>query len=167
MDPSSTAGPARPVCSHMTPPMSCRMCFHSLARNIGNYERRGASDSFRGWLWTITRNKVRDHYRGVQGRARAKGGSDAQQQLDQLPQQPPDPASESGTVELRGVRRRALELVQDHFDRNTWQAFWRVAVQGESASDVARELGVSVWAVYKAKSRVLQRLRVELDGLVD
>jgi DNA-directed RNA polymerase specialized sigma24 family protein len=33
--------------------------------------------------------------------------------------------------------------------------------------DVAAELGISVGSVYVAKSRVLQRLREELSGLLD
>ena len=52
------------------------------------------------------------------------------------------------------------------FEPQTWQAFWRTTIQGESPSDVAAELGVSKWTVYKAKSRVLQRLRDEFDDLL-
>ena len=48
-----------------------------------------------------------------------------------------------------------------------WRAFQRVALDGESATEVARELGVSVNAVFIAKSRVLARLREEVAGLVD
>ena len=141
--------------------------FHALTRNIGSYRQRHAGDSFRGWLWTVTRNKVRDHYRERRKQAQAAGGSAAQERLEQLPEQPPEPDSESGSVEIRQLRRRALNLVKDHFDRNTWQAFWRAVVLGEAAADIAADLGVSVWAVYKAKSRVLQRLRSELAGIVD
>jgi DNA-directed RNA polymerase specialized sigma24 family protein len=39
--------------------------------------------------------------------------------------------------------------------------------EGHPRKIVAAELGVSLNAVYKAKSRVLRRLREELDGLVD
>jgi len=141
--------------------------FHALARNIGSYRQRSSGDSFRGWLWTVTRNKVRDHYRERRDRACAAGGTTAYQRLEQLPERPPEPDSECGSVEIRQMRRRALNLVKDHFERTTWQAFWRAVVVGESAADIADDLGVSVWAVYKAKSRVLQRLRAELEGLVE
>ncbi len=40
-------------------------------------------------------------------------------------------------------------------------------VAGRPAEDVARELGVTVNAVYLATSRVLARPRQELDGLLD
>ena len=49
----------------------------------------------------------------------------------------------------------------------TWQAFWRFAVDGEDAAAVADALGRRIGSVYAAKSRVLARLRQELDGLTD
>jgi hypothetical protein len=39
-------------------------------------------------------------------------------------------------------------------------------VQGQSAADVAQQLGTSVNTVYLAKSRILRRLREEFAGLV-
>lgn len=43
--------------------------------------------------------------------------------------------------------------------------FWRVVVGNESVAEVAADLGVSSAAVRMAKSRVLRRLRDELEGL--
>jgi RNA polymerase sigma-70 factor (ECF subfamily) len=40
-------------------------------------------------------------------------------------------------------------------------------VSSRPAAEGAKELGVSVDVVYSAKSRVLRRLREELDGLMD
>jgi RNA polymerase sigma-70 factor (ECF subfamily) len=60
-----------------------------------------------------------------------------------------------------------LDLVRGEFENRTWEAFWRTAVEDRPARDVADELGMSVLAVYKAKSRVLRRLRQELGDLVD
>ena len=53
------------------------------------------------------------------------------------------------------------------FDAATWQAFWACVVEGRSAPDVGRSLGLSPGAVRAAKFRVLYRLRRELDGLID
>lgn len=140
--------------------------FCSLIANIFRFRHSRAGDTFRGWLWTVTRNQVRDQYRKNRHGIRAAGGSDAHARIEQLPQTPPEDTSESGSVEMGGLRRRAMELVQGEFDRRTWQAFWRAAVEGDKPADVAADLGVSVWAVYKARSRVLQRLRDELAGLL-
>ena len=64
------------------------------------------------------------------------------------------------------LAHRALELMKTDFETQTWTAFIRTAVDGQTAGDVAAELGMSVGAVYVAKSRVLHRLRSELDGLL-
>ena len=61
----------------------------------------------------------------------------------------------------------ALELVRAEFEDRTWQAFWRVTVEEKTTADVAEALGISVNAVRLAKSRVLRRLRTELEGLID
>jgi RNA polymerase sigma-70 factor (ECF subfamily) len=63
------------------------------------------------------------------------------------------------------ISRRAMELVRAEFEPRTWEAWWKTAVEGRPAADVAADLGMSVTAVYKAKSRVLLRLRQELAGL--
>ena len=63
--------------------------------------------------------------------------------------------------------RRALQIMQAEFETTTWKACWEFVVSGRPAAEVAAELGVSVDVVYGAKSRVLRRLRQELDGLLD
>ena len=60
-----------------------------------------------------------------------------------------------------------LDLVEAEFEPATLQAFRRLALEGASGAEVAEELGMSVAAVYVAKSRVLQRIRQEAEGLID
>jgi RNA polymerase sigma-70 factor (ECF subfamily) len=141
--------------------------FETLSRRLEAFRNRNSSDSFRGWLWTITRNKIRDFFRRLKGRDQAAGGTDAKQRLNQLPDRPAALTSEQGSCEASQLRSRALELVRGDFEPQTWRAFWRVVIDGDAPADVADDLGLSVWAVYKARSRVLQRLREELEGLVD
>ncbi len=45
-------------------------------------------------------------------------------------------------------------------------AFWRVAVEDLSPSEVAAEMGISANAVRQAKSRVLRRLKEEMGDLI-
>src|SRR5436305_826523 len=58
--------------------------FQSVAVNLGRFHRNEAGDTFRGWLRTITRNKIRDHFRNCQDRPAAVGGSEIHQQLLQV-----------------------------------------------------------------------------------
>ncbi len=53
------------------------------------------------------------------------------------------------------------------FDPKTWQAFLRVTLESEGADKVAADLGMSMNAVFIAKSRVLKRLRQQAHQLVD
>jgi RNA polymerase sigma-70 factor (ECF subfamily) len=142
--------------------------FSAVATHVAEFRRRRPGDSFRGWLWTITRNKIRDHFRRRQGQPQAAGGTDAQQQLAQIPAQPPDPDQTATTPPAGGdMEHRAMELVRAGVEERTWQAFWRVTVDGQAVADVAEELGMSVRAVYEAKYRVRRRIRQELADLID
>ncbi|MEM9643677.1 MAG: sigma-70 family RNA polymerase sigma factor [Planctomycetota bacterium] len=118
-----------------------------------NHEARG---SFRGWLWTITRNKIADHRRGQFGKASGSGGTGALQQLLSLPDDSPE-----STDDIADLHLRALAELKLDFGESTWTAFWRVVVEGDAAKDVGEDLGISVWAVYKAKSRILAKLQEE------
>jgi RNA polymerase sigma-70 factor (ECF subfamily) len=62
---------------------------------------------------------------------------------------------------------RVLRLLQRDFQPTTWQAFWQSVACDHSAEEVAAELGLTVAAVYAAKSRILRRLRHELRDLLD
>lgn len=99
--------------------------------------------------------------------ADARGGTDAQRQLLEIADIPDPSRPDSQPNPEPGVWHRAVELVRAEFEAATWQAFWRVAVDGQRSADVAEELGMTLHAVYKAKSRVLRRVRQELAELED
>jgi RNA polymerase sigma-70 factor (ECF subfamily) len=141
--------------------------FVALTHRINRFQRRSSRDSFRGWLWTVTRNKVNDHYRHLQAQAAGRGGTDAQNMMQALAESPPSSASVEGQQEINSLWRRAIQLVQGEFEGRTWIAFWRTAVEGDAPKDVAADMKISVWAVYKARTRVLQRLREEFQGLLE
>jgi RNA polymerase sigma-70 factor (ECF subfamily) len=59
-----------------------------------------------------------------------------------------------------------LNQIRSEFTEKTWAAFWRVTIEEQAPADVAAELGMSVGAVYIAKSRVLHSLRQWLGDLI-
>ena len=56
----------------------------------------------------------------------------------------------------------ACEQIKQQFNESTWNAFVQTAVDGRKPADVASDLGISVGAVYIAKTRVTQRLKEKI-----
>ena len=142
-----------------------QVVFSAVHLKIGGFSRDQPGATFRGWLWTVTRNKVRDHFRSLADSEQAAGGNSNHQQLAQLgelfPEQEPDDAVSDEDIVIR-----AVELLKAEFETKTWDAFWRAVVQKEPVAEIAEEMGMSTWAVYQAKSRVLRRARKELADLI-
>ncbi len=137
--------------------------FLAVFKNIAQFRREGPNDSFRGWLWRITRNEVLMLVRRQAQEPQAAGGTDAHQALQQLPEFLADDAAPSATGADTLLVRRVLLSLREEFEERTWQAFWRTTVDGQPAPEVAGELGITPVAVRGAKHRVLQRLREYLD----
>ena len=123
-----------------------------------NYDPQG---SFRNWLRTVMLNKWRENLRHRHPVITSNGSALRQRATDD----PQDLFEEQEYQQY--LVGRALELMQQEFEPSTWQACWQCVVDGQPAADVARQLGLTVNAVYLAKSRVLRRLSQELSGLLE
>jgi RNA polymerase sigma-70 factor (ECF subfamily) len=139
--------------------------FKAVAEGIGNFRKDRPGDRFRGWLRIVVRNKVADHVRRQGAQPAAAGGSEAYRQFQEIEGRDARTEDREELDALQQFRLRALELIQGEFEERTWQAFWRVTAEGQAAKDVAQDLGVTASAVRLAKSRVLRRLREEMEGL--
>jgi len=118
--------------------------------------------SFRGWLRTVTLNHWHDRRRRIGTRPLPGVG----QPIEAL--ESPSGISALEEAEYRQhLLSRALQIMRSDFEPATWQAFWAHGVEGQPAAAVAKEMGLSLTAVYGAKFRVLSRLRQELLGLLD
>lgn len=162
--------------------------FIAVAKKINTFERQKETGSFRSWLATITRNRVRDSFRKRHQHPPGQGGTEALEQFHGVP----DPnsvdaarhndssikmktsgGSESDNLEHsisldnldRRLPIRVLEIVKSECDPRTWQAFWLTTVQGDAASDVAARIEMPLASVYQAKSRILRRLRNRMEEL--
>lgn len=144
--------------------------FRAVAGRIDGFERTKPSDTFGGWLRTITRHKVADHWRKKSRQPNTVGTPELLQSISNSEQpnvlRDASDTPEQQRDEIRSiVYRRALELIRSEFRESSWKAFWSTAVDGRATADVALDLNMTQMAVRKAKSRVLRRLREEFDGL--
>ncbi len=137
--------------------------FLSVAKQLDQFRYDRPKDTFRGWLRVIAQRRIADHFRRVSDRPVAAGGTTAFRQINESPDPfVDDPDAES---EEASVTQRALELIRSDFEPKTWLAFRRTAIEGKAPADISNELQMSPSAIRMAKSRVLNRLRQELDGL--
>jgi RNA polymerase sigma-70 factor (ECF subfamily) len=139
----------------------------SVVKHLPAFEHSGNRGAFRSWLRTIVCSRTNNYWRAIDARTQASGGSGATAALQQIA----DPDSELNRQwdqeHDRYVIRCLLDLIEAEFEPATRRAFRRLALDGASGAEVAQELGMSVAAVYVAKSRVLHRIRQEAEGLID
>lgn len=123
-----------------------------------NYDAEG---SFRGWLRTVTINRYREI-----SRRKSYGESPASQSvIEGLA--PVQVAESTWDIEYaRLLVGQAMDSMKDDFAPSTWEALKRVMKDHKKVDEAASETGVSTWTIYSARSRLMKRLREELDGLL-
>jgi RNA polymerase sigma factor (sigma-70 family) len=133
----------------------------TVARTIHRFEYNPKSGSFRGWLKVVTRSRLNDFLRAQGREVQGTGDTGMLHLIDEQP----DPSQPD--IWEREFRRTLFEWAVDRircdFEDTTWQAFWQTSVGGRETRDVAETLEMSVGAIYIARSRVLARLRKEIE----
>ncbi len=130
----------------------------TVAGAVGRLEYDPARGAFRNWLFVVVRRKLSDWRTVQRNRLRYAGEPTPNQLLEQSPA-PEAVEAEWETAWERRVFAWACAEVRRGVTEATWQAFWRTAFQGQAGKRVAADLGLSVAAVYLARSRVLARLK--------
>ncbi len=141
--------------------------FRAVAGAIDGWDMDPARGSFRGWLFRIARNLIVNILvaRSRRTAGYGAGGSDL---VEFLESQPAPAADETAFFDGEYRRRLfawAAERVRGSFRETTWQAFWRTGVEGQEVRSVARSLDMTVGAVHIARSRVMARIRMEIEKI--
>jgi RNA polymerase sigma-70 factor, ECF subfamily len=129
-----------------------------LLRSLPSFGFDPQKGRFRSWLKTVVLNSARDLM------AQRRPDPVDPQVLALEPVDPPDFWDEEYD---RLLFDRALVVMRTEFEETTWRACWEHLTSGRSAREIGAELGLSEAAVFTAKSRVLNRLRQELQVLLD
>jgi RNA polymerase sigma-70 factor (ECF subfamily) len=136
-----------------------------VARSMHSFEYSPERGRFRDWLGTVTRRKVNRFLTTKRLGTAGVGGDDTPEALDNLAASEVDP---EWTAEFNAqILRAALDRVRPLFGPTTWQAFASVWLENRSTAETASEMGVTLEAIYVAKSKVLKRLEQEVLELAE
>lgn len=142
--------------------------FAAVIRSIDRFEPQRTVGSFRGWLRTITSNKIRDYLRRTERWESATGGSTALRQISEVAEAASVPDTEpTDPGQIHQLVQRALAQVQDEFAEHTWEMFCRSVIDAVPTAQVAEEFDVTPATVRQARSRILRRVRQQLGDLED
>lgn len=139
----------------------------SVGSAIGRLDYDKTKGGFRAWLFTITRNKLYTHFEKKQ---RTEPAGNHTGQLELLNQEDDSDCELEEQWELEHQRllaARAMKNLKPDIDPKTWSAFELTAIDSLSAAQAGERLGMSSGAVYVAKSRVVAKLRTEIERMLD
>lgn len=134
--------------------------YRGVSKAIARFDYDPRRGHFSSWLFRVASSKIARFYERKNRRP-----FDARQSvlLRKLDQQHAEPPPDWEQEHRRALFHWAAKRVKGDFAESTWQAFWKVAVEERAVNEVAAELGIRPGSVYVAKSRVLARLREELE----
>ncbi len=134
----------------------------SVAAGAGRLDYDPEKGTFRSWLFTIARRRLYDF---LQRRDREPSDPGSARTIDFVGESRPEDEQLWEQEYQQRLFGMAAEKVRERVDEATWRAFARTAIAGEPARVVADELNTSIGAVYVAKSRVLARIKRQVELL--
>lgn len=114
--------------------------------------------AFRGWLRSILANHLKRYFREHAEQA-------CPIELDDVRDSNSHLSHAFDREHDEYLVRRAMKIASTDFSETTWTAFHEQVVFGKGPRQVAEQLQITINAVIKARSRVLKRIRKELQHL--
>ena len=119
---------------------------------------------FRSWLFTVVRHRLSNFLRA--GTNRQEVTSPFEGDGNVVVDGEDDPWPKLWDQEHNDhLYKLAAKQVRASVTAQTWEAFWKTTIEQLPAQQVAKELNLSVGAVYVAKSRIIAKLRHEVDSI--
>lgn len=134
--------------------------FVSISRAIERWEESPDKPPFRAWLATIARNAITNSLTR-RPRDAASGSSSV---IDLLNAQP---VAAETSAEIRAEAKKefvrwAAEQIHGEFTTDTWDVFWRTAIEGQPIADVVKTTGRTAGSIYVIRYRVIARLKEKI-----
>lgn len=137
----------------------------SVARAIPLWQRQPQA-SFRHWLRRIARNAIINSLTRAP-KDRAGGGSEFLAIVQNISGNVTEIESQVDIEYQRQVYRHAAQIVRDEVHEDSWRAFVLTVVDGQSTTDVAKQLGKTIGAIHAVRSRVMRKLQNAVRGLME
>ena len=134
--------------------------FVSISRAIERWEESPDKPPFRAWLATIARNAINNSLTR-RPRDAASGSSSV---IDLLNAQP---VAAETSAEIRAEAKKefvrwAAEQIRGEFTTDTWDVFWRTAIEGQPIADVVKTTERTAGSIYVIRYRVIARLKEKI-----
>jgi RNA polymerase sigma-70 factor (ECF subfamily) len=130
---------------------------------IGQYEQQPGT-KFRHWLRRVAKNAILTAFT-QSPKDFATGGSGGADLLARQSDSSPELEQQLETEFRRELYLRAAATVRSDVNAETWRAFELTVVEGLACEDAAAVLGKSVGMVYASRSRIVKRLREQIEQL--
>jgi RNA polymerase sigma factor (sigma-70 family) len=139
----------------------------AVAGHAERFDYDPSRGSFRGWLFRVTLNKLRDLVARRKSHSVASGDTSVHELLTNASAREGDEETWDQHHAWR-LFLWAAEKARVDFRDKTWQAFWRTAVEQQPVEQVSRDLQLSAGAIHVARCRAIARVKellqdVELD----
>jgi RNA polymerase sigma-70 factor, ECF subfamily len=136
--------------------------FKEISRAMRTFQLDRERGRFRNWLGTVTQNEIIRFVKKSQRPGKGVGGPALDEGLASLTLDAQSLWIEEFNAHVSVV---VLERLKLEFDAETWCAFEMLWLNDQPSQQVADQLQRPINWVYRAKFRVLKRLREEVEAL--
>ncbi len=135
----------------------------AIARAMPRFNYDPSQGTFRAWLFTVVRSKLSTFASRLARQIQGTGETDVHLNLAAQPS--PEEEADWDKECAQRLFDWASEEIKKESSEKTYQAFWRTAVKNQPTSEVAAALGMTVGAVYIARSRVMAQIRARIKNV--
>ncbi|MEM8671575.1 MAG: sigma-70 family RNA polymerase sigma factor [Planctomycetota bacterium] len=138
-----------------------------VAKSMVRFEYDPEIGQFRSWLFKVAKRTSYRIYQKQLKQPKGTGDTRAIERLLSEPDQHDDLQPIWDQEYQQHLLGWATEQIRYQFQDQTWRAFWLTSVEERTPQEVAELTGLSVGAVYVAKSRVLKKLAEKIRDVDD
>ena len=131
-------------------------CYRAIVQQIGDFEYDYAKGRFKAWLRTMVDRRAIDLFRKKREQQANTGV------LRQVEAEQSSPEEIWETEWKNRHLKHCVEQLRSEVSESTFQAFSIVVIQGRPVEEACDELGMNANQVYKAKARMLHRVREKM-----